>query len=81
MRRLCCPFCGPRELREFEFHKTLPAATADSAFTRTYERVASLELSIEHWQHLAGCRAWLLVHRNPSTGAVLEVWLLGETSP
>ena len=32
---------------------------------------------MEHWQHLDGCRGWLLVRRNPSTGAVLETRLLG----
>ena len=81
MTRLACPFCGPRALREFSFHKTLPAAAGGAAFERTYERFASLELSIEHWQHVAGCRAWLLVRRNPSTGAVLAVQLLGGQSP
>ena len=81
MTRLCCPFCGPRELREFEFHKTLPAAGSHGAFARTYERVASLGSSLEHWQHVAGCRGWLLVRRNPSTGAVLEIRLLGGGVP
>ena len=77
MTRLACPFCGPRELREFEFHKTVPTAAQGSAYERSYERVANLEQSLEHWQHVAGCRSWLLVHCNPSTGAVLEIRLLG----
>jgi methylglutamate dehydrogenase subunit B len=81
MRRLDCPFCGPRELREFEFRKTLPADSAGNAYQQTYERVASVELSIEHWQHVAGCRGWLLVHRNPSTNEVLTVRLLGAGAP
>ena len=74
MSRLVCPFCGPRELREFEFHKTVPNA-GDGAFERTYLRTDSLTLSIEHWQHVHGCRGWLHVERNPSTGAVLNVRL------
>jgi sarcosine oxidase delta subunit len=36
-----------------------------------------LHESVEHWQHLAGCRAWLWVRRNPSTDVVLDVRLLG----
>ncbi len=32
--------------------------------------------SHEHWQHVRGCRAWLKVRRNPSTGEVAEVHLL-----
>jgi sarcosine oxidase delta subunit len=81
MKPLACPFCGARALREFVFHKTLPASADGTAFEQTYERVASLELSVEHWQHVGGCRAWLLVRRNPSSGAVLEVRLLGGQAP
>jgi len=81
MTRLACPFCGARALREFSFHKTVPSAADGTAFEQTYERVASLELSVEHWQHVAGCRAWLLVRRNPSSGAVLEVRLLDGRQP
>ena len=75
MMRLQCPFCGPRELEEFEFRKTLPNA-GDDEFARTYLRVDSVTLSREHWQHLGGCRAWLEVHRNPSSDAVICVRLL-----
>jgi sarcosine oxidase subunit delta len=74
--RLVCPFCGPRELREFEFHKTLPTP-GGSDYAQVYERIDRPELSVEHWQHVEGCGAWLLVQRNPSTGAVLEIRLLG----
>jgi heterotetrameric sarcosine oxidase delta subunit len=81
MSQLACPFCGPRDLREFAFHKTLPADSAADAYQRTYERVANLELSIEHWQHVAGCRGWLLVRRNPSTAEVIDVRLLGAGAP
>jgi methylglutamate dehydrogenase subunit B len=73
---LTCPFCGPRHLREFEFHKTLPAADA-GAFARVYERVNRTDLSVEHWQHVGGCRGWLLVRRNPSSGVVLAIHLVG----
>jgi sarcosine oxidase subunit delta len=74
MSRLICPFCGPRELREFDFHKTLPNA-GETPLERVYLRVDSLTHSVEHWQHVRGCRAWLQVERNPSTGAVLAIRL------
>jgi heterotetrameric sarcosine oxidase delta subunit len=74
--RLVCPFCGPRHLREFEFHKTVPGPDA-GAFARVYERVDSTELSVEHWQHVGGCRGWLQIRRNPSTGTVLAIHLVG----
>ena len=76
MTRLACPFCGARELEEFEFRKTLPQLH-DTPVARVYLRIEDPQLSVEHWQHVGGCRAWLLVHRNPSTGAVLSVRLLG----
>ena len=81
MTRLDCPFCGPRELREFEFHKTVPVAGRAGEFEQTYLRVADPQLSIEHWQHTGGCRAWLLVQRNPSSGATLTVELLAGDAP
>ncbi len=80
MTLLACPFCGPRELAEFEFHKTL-AHAADDPYSSTYLRVDHLTLSREHWQHVRGCRAWLEVERNPSTGAVLSLRLLDEVHP
>lgn len=72
MTHVVCPFCGPREPGEFEFHKTLPNA-GDSPFAQVYLRVDSLTLSREHWQHVRGCRSWLVLERNPSTGEVLSV--------
>jgi sarcosine oxidase delta subunit len=74
MTRLHCPFCGARELEEFRFHKTLAEPGAD-ACGEVYLRVNRLTMSREHWQHVKGCRAWLLVCRNPSDGTVLDVRL------
>ena len=85
---MACPFCGLRPLEEFLFRKTVPNVVAGSgvgadadagAFTQVYLRVDSAEQSVEEWQHVAGCRAWLVVDRNPSTGVVRSVALLGGT--
>jgi heterotetrameric sarcosine oxidase delta subunit len=76
VNRLGCPFCGARELDEFLFHKTLPVAGAGD-YAAVYERVNRDDDSVEHWQHVRGCRAWLRVRRNPSTGEVHDVELLG----
>jgi sarcosine oxidase subunit delta len=72
MNQLHCPFCGARELHEFEFRNTRANVTT-SEFSKVYLRVDSIDLSVEYWQHVQGCRAWLLVQRNPSTGAVLGI--------
>jgi heterotetrameric sarcosine oxidase delta subunit len=71
---LVCPFCGPRPLEEFLFRKTQPNA-GGGAFEAVYLRVDSAERSVEEWQHVGGCRGWLRMVRNPSTGEVLEVSL------
>jgi sarcosine oxidase delta subunit len=76
MMQLVCPFCGPRELDEFEFRKTVPSETGSSV-ARIYLHAEDAQLSVEHWQHVSACRAWLLVRRNPSTGLVLAVETLG----
>jgi sarcosine oxidase delta subunit len=76
MSRLVCPFCGSRELEEFLFHKTL-AEPDSTPFAAVYERMSRPQESLEHWQHVLGCRAWLWVRRNPSTNDVLEVHGLG----
>ena len=80
MSLFTCPFCGPRNLEEFSFHKTLPNV-AGGEFKQVYLRRDTPTLSDEHWQHRYGCRAWLRVRRNPSSGEVLEIELLTGTKP
>ncbi len=80
MNQLNCPFCGPRELHEYEFRKTRANVTS-CGFSKVYLRIDSLEVSSEYWQHVHGCRAWLLIRRNPSTGVVLDISTLPSDSP
>ena len=75
-----CPFCGARELAEFQFHKTLPTPGA-SEYAAVYERGNPLDDSLEYWQHAQGCGAWLEVRRNPSSGDVTAIRLLGGGRP
>jgi len=75
MSLLVCPFCGQRPMEEFAFHKTLPNVPG-GAFEAAYLRNNDPARSVEHWQHRYGCRAWLLLLRNPSTGEVLDTRLL-----
>ena len=79
---ISCPWCGPRELEEFRFRSVAAdgsdatARNASRAFAEVYERTNVPDASIEYWQHDRGCRAWLVVQRDPSTAAVLAVRLL-----
>ena len=76
MTIVVCPYCGSRELHEFQFRKTAPSAEG-TPFERVYLRVYDPDRSTEHWQHVRGCRAWLVIERNPSTDAIRRVRLLG----
>ncbi len=68
-------------MEEFTFHKTLPNITDGNLFSDTFERRDNPLDSHEHWQHRLGCRSWLYVRRNPSTGAVLKVVNLTSSNP
>ena len=87
---LSCPWCGPRELEEFRFRSIVMGdrmptiggagddgcSSATDAYARVYERTNVTDSSVEYWQHERGCRAWLVVRRNPSTAEVLDVRML-----
>lgn len=80
MSSLDCPFCGPRMLEEFAFQRTCGARDGD-AVSRVYLRTERVDRSLEYWQHVQGCRAWLTVVRNPSTGEILSVRMLQCEEP
>jgi sarcosine oxidase delta subunit len=46
-------------------------------FEQVYARVDVPDRSVEHWQHVQGCRVWLVLKRNPSTGVIDSVHWLG----
>ncbi|SNB74191.1 N-methylglutamate dehydrogenase subunit B [Arboricoccus pini] len=87
--RLTCPFCGPRDLREFTYRgdATLrrpdpDAANAASAFADyVYLRANPRGPHREHWYHAAGCRAWLVVERDTATHAIGRVALARNDQP
>jgi methylglutamate dehydrogenase subunit B len=68
---ICCPFCGERDSAEFEFRSTL-ALSGEMAAERLYFRLADPARSIEHWQHVRGCRIWLELHRDLRSGQILQ---------
>jgi len=78
--RIECPFCGPRELHEYQFLRVLAPPDAD-AVTEVYGRHNTPDRSLEYWQHRHGCQAWLLLERNPSTAQVLSVRMLRNDAP
>ena len=81
--RIRCPFCGDRAHAEFTYQGDAgpvrprsdvhaspdPAPFVDFAYVRTNPSGAHRE----YWQHVAGCRAWLVVDRDVTTHAILGV--------
>jgi sarcosine oxidase subunit delta len=76
--QIACPFCGYRDVEEFQF-RSVVAQAQDAAFERVYVRVNDSGNSLEYWQHALGCRAWLAIRRNPTTGEIGEVYFVGAT--
>lgn len=79
MIRIPCPFCGPRDHAEFSYGSdgsiTYPALDApveewhDAVFLR--ENVCGVQA--ETWQHVNGCRMWLVVERDTTTHEIHSV--------
>lgn len=71
-----CPWCGPREEREFDYggnHVGLPGLGPDSdASMQSWHEVVHLRENPrgnirELWYHRAGCERWITVTRNTLT--------------
>ena len=80
-----CPLCGSRNHDEFLYYgdasKTRPAhdsRNVDEWFDYVYNRQNPKGSHTEYWQHLNGCREWLVVERDTATQKVLSVRLARE---
>jgi len=75
--RILCPVCGGRDYTEFRYG-------GDATKSRPPHESGSLEawhdyvflfenpkgLHREYWQHVLGCRRWVIVERNTATNEV-----------
>jgi sarcosine oxidase subunit delta len=77
--RLVCPHCGERGNEEFSYLGAAgllrPAPDADAGAWRTYvyARDNPAGANRELWQHVHGCRRWLVVLRDTTTHAIESV--------
>ena len=79
--RICCPYCGDRDLREFVYLGDAalkrPDPNAPDAFEQfiayVYQRDNTAGAHRDFWYHSAGCHAWLVVTRNTLTHEILAV--------
>jgi sarcosine oxidase subunit delta len=80
MLRIPCPFCGLRD--HTEFHHAGSAETErpalDNDDVRAWSRYLFLRdnrrgLHREYWQHVFGCRQWLIVSRDTASHQISSV--------
>jgi sarcosine oxidase subunit beta len=86
---IACPWCGPREQREFrcggQAHIVRPARPADlgdeawADFLFMRDNVKGIHA--ERWVHIHGCRRWFNVLRNTATDTILAVYEMGQARP
>ncbi len=88
--RIACPFCGERTHAEFAYlgdagavrpatHDARPDPTLFHDYVYLRDNVPGAHR--EYWQHVGGCRSWLVVTRNVSTHAILAVATAHDSAP
>jgi sarcosine oxidase subunit delta len=79
MIRINCPFCGVRDHSEFSYGgdgsiEYPPLDASAEAWTKAvFERENIRGVQTESWQHVSGCRQWLLVERDTMTHEIHSV--------
>lgn len=79
MIRIPCPFCGTRDHSEFSYggDGSIEYPALDAPVEDWHEAVFQREnirgMQTETWQHVNGCRMWLLVERDTMTHDIKSV--------
>ncbi len=79
MIRISCPFCGIRDHSEFSYggDGTIDYPALDGSVQDWHDAVFMREnicgAQTETWQHIHGCRMWLLVERDTVTHEIHSV--------
>jgi sarcosine oxidase subunit delta len=79
--RLTCPYCGGRDVREFTYRGDAAPRrpdgqapdAADAFHDYVFLRDNPAGTIAELWQHVAGCRAWLVVTRDTRSHEIAAV--------
>jgi methylglutamate dehydrogenase subunit B len=80
MLKISCPNCGERHYTEFRYGgdatKRRPQAGAEMKTWHDYVFVFDNPKGAhrEYWQHVLGCRQWLVLERDTSTNRVGRAW-------
>ena len=88
MLRIDCPCCGPRDHDEFRYggDASIIRPAHDDPDMERWHRYVFIRPNPkgthrEYWQHVAGCRQWLVVNRDTATHAMGRVSLAREEHP
>jgi sarcosine oxidase subunit delta len=88
MLRIDCPCCGVRDHDEFRYGGDASVerpAHEERDLERWYRYVFVRSnprgAHREYWQHVMGCRQWLVVERDTASHAILNVRLAREERP
>ncbi len=79
MMRIHCPFCGERDHCEFAYggDASVVWPELDGTIDQWHEAVFLREnirgMQCETWQHVHGCRTWLIVERDTLTHRIQSV--------
>ena len=86
MLRIPCPLCGERDYTEFRYggdarKRRPPLGTSELEVWHDYVFVFDNVKGShrEFWQHVLGCRQWLVVERNTATNRI-ETSALARTA-
>ncbi len=85
--RIPCPFCGERDLQEYSFLGEAglkrPDPKADDAQQQFHDyvhiRKNKAGLTNELWQHIHGCRSWIVVRRDTLTHEIFSSEFASDT--
>lgn len=82
MLRIPCPHCGLRDYTEFHYagDATKPRPAHGTGDLRAWHDYVFLfdnpkGMHLEYWQHVEGCRQWLVLERDTATNTVGRSWL------
>ena len=79
MLRIDCPFCGERDHSEFAYGGDASVeypgldAPVEVWLEAVFQRDNIDGVQFESWQHLHGCRLWIIVERDTCTHEILSV--------
>jgi heterotetrameric sarcosine oxidase delta subunit len=89
MLHIPCPFCGPRDEREFSYGGEAHIARPENSWTLSdadwadyvFMRTNPKGRHAERWRHSHGCGRWFNALRDTVTHEIAATYRIGEAPP